>query len=161
MKKTFKVGFVAYEKCINKCVAYVEANTPKEAYDKVADVINSGRTPFLEFLAEWDGVNSVTLDVIGDSSYSIDDEPFCGISDVKEINDCKLIQMVFTAKELIRFSNSDIKARAEEIFGAPIRELGKIKPISILDDIVTYEVEVYPEETSKEANEKNQKEGRL
>jgi len=72
--KEYLVPFEAEEVCWNACLARVEAESAEDAYFKVKSIIEEGENPFTEFNCDWDGINTVTTDVVETTKYSIDDD---------------------------------------------------------------------------------------
>ena len=115
MSKNFKVKFQTKETCWNNCVAIVEAETKEEAYKKVEDSIDNSN-PFAEFNSEWDGINTVTENVVEDPEYYIGSLYDSTIEDVDEVNEFETI-IRCTAFDMLRWSKDEFYAMVEEKSG--------------------------------------------
>jgi len=86
MKKTYMVPFQAEETVWNSCVAKVEANSKEEAFQAVKKSIEESN-PFRDFNAEWNGINTVTIECIETAGYGIGEDSGLTVEDVVEADE--------------------------------------------------------------------------
>ena len=137
-KKQFLVPFVAEETVWNNCVAKVEATSKEEAFAMVEQSIEDSN-PFRDFNAEWDGINTVTMEVVETSSYGIGDEHNIDANDVEECKDDVLgVKLTFSAFDLLRLEKDAIyHAVEQELDGIDVLEMEMI-PVGVSGNDVVY-----------------------
>jgi len=147
-KKQFLVPFVAEETVWNNCVAKVEATSKEEAFEMVEQSIKESN-PFRDFNAEWDGINTVTMEVVETSSYGIGDEHNINVNDVEECKENELsVKLTFSAFDLLRLEKDAIyHAVEQELDGIEVLDMEMI-PIGVSSNEVFYKC--IPTEYKKE-----------
>jgi len=66
----YVVKFQAEEEVLNGCIAIVDAETRKDAYDQIHSIIKESGNPFATEDCAWDGVNEVTVEVTETKGYT-------------------------------------------------------------------------------------------
>lgn len=127
--KTFIVPFQAEEIVWNDCIARVEAESKEDAFMKVEQSIKENN-PFADFNAEWDGINTVTSEVIETTKYGIGDEYNCTLEDVKEVNNLETT-ITCSAFDLLRWGKDGFYEMVEQnLNGVEVLDM-KITPIGV------------------------------
>jgi len=143
MTQTYIVPFKAEETVLNECLAKVEAKSKEEAFALVEKSIKESN-PFRDFNAEWNGINTVTSEVLETSGYGIGDEHYCTVDDVQELDERVSCQLQLTAFDIARYGKDELYRMAEEKFAIvgltlDIQDMDLI-PIAIEEHFVTYNV---------------------
>lgn len=113
--RTYIVPFEAKETSWNSCIAKVEASSKEEAFKMVEKSIEESN-PFRDFNAEWNGINTVTNEVIETSKYAIGDEYSCAVDDVEEADERVYCTLDLTAFDIARYGKDALYHQAENIF---------------------------------------------
>jgi len=113
--RTYLVPFQAEEIVWNDCVANVEANTKVEAFALVENSITYSN-PFKDFDAQWDGLNTVTNEVIETTKYGIGEEYNTTVDDVTEADDRVYLELKLSALDMLRFDKDEIYRMVEDKF---------------------------------------------
>lgn len=134
--RKFKVPFGAVETVWNNCIATVEAKTEEEAFEKVEKSIEESN-PFKDFDAQWNGINTVTSEVIETSKYNIGEDFDATVEDVVEVNELETT-ITCTAFDLLRWGNDGFYEMVEQKLNVVEVLDMDITPIGVSDDEVTY-----------------------
>ncbi len=128
--RRFKVPFEAEETVWNSSFAIVEAESAEEAFAKVERSIEESN-PYRDFDAEWDGINTVTTEVIETSQYGIGEDYGVTIDDVEDVTDEISVEIEFKAFDLLRMEKDAIYTAVEhkldgiqEVFDMDIVPIG-------------------------------------
>lgn len=128
--RKFKVLFEAEESSWNSCFAIIEAESAEEAYKKMEDSIDVSN-PFRDFNAEWDGINTVTTEVIETAQYGIGEDYGVTIDDVEDVTGEISVEIEFEAFDLLRMEKDAIYTAVEhkldgiqEVFDMDIIPIG-------------------------------------
>jgi len=128
--RTYLVPFQSEEIVWNDCIAEVEANSREEAFKIVEDSITNSN-PFRDFNAQWNGVNTVTNEVVEVTKYAIGEEYNSTIDDVKEADNKIYAELQLEAFDMLRLDKDEIYRMVEEKF----RQVGLILDITSINII--------------------------
>ena len=135
--RKFKVYFEAEETAWNSCFAVVEAESAEEAYKMVEDSIENSN-PFADFDASWNGINTVTTDVIETNKYGIGEDYGVGIDDVEDITDEISVELEFSAFDLMRLGKDAVyQAVEQELDGIEALDM-EMTPVGVRGDVVIW-----------------------
>ena len=130
MMRKLKVPFETEETVWNRSFAIVEAESAEEAFAKVERSIEESN-PYRDFNAVWDGINTVTSEVIETSKYGIGEDYGVTIDDVEDVTDEISIEIEFGAFDLLRMEKDAIYTVVEhkldgiqEVFDMDIVPIG-------------------------------------
>ena len=128
--RKFKVPFEAEEVVWNSSFAIVEAKSKEEAFAKVEQSIEESN-PYRDFNAEWNGINTVTTEVIETSKYGIGEDYGVTIDDVTDVTNEISVEIEFEAFDLLRMEKDAVYTAVEnklngiqEIFDMDIIPVG-------------------------------------
>lgn len=110
--RKFKVPFEVEEVVWNSSYAIVEAESAEKAFAKVEQSIEESN-PYRDFNAEWDGINTVTMEVIETSQYGIGEDYGVTIDDVEDVTDEISVEIEFKAFDLLRMEKDAIYTAVE------------------------------------------------
>jgi len=132
MTTTYIVPFEAEEIVWNSCIAKVKAASKEEAFAMVEQSIEESN-PFRDFNADWDGINTVTSEVIETIKYvSVED-----IKEVNELNELE-VELTFSAFDLLRLEKDAIyHAVEQQLDGIEVLDMEMI-PAKISGSDITY-----------------------
>jgi len=136
MTTTYMVPFEAEEIVWNSCVAKVKAASKEEAFAMVEQSIEESN-PFRDFNADWNGINTVTSEVIQTTKYCIGDDYNLSVEDVKEVNELE-VELTFSAFDLLRLEKDAIyHAVEQQLDGVEVLDMEMI-PTKISGSDITY-----------------------
>jgi len=142
--KTYKVPYQTLDLTWNNNYALVKASSKEEAYQIVEKIIKNNENIASMLSTDWEGVNTITNEVVEIEKVEIGQEYDCTVEDVEVYQDVPRCIIEATAFDIARndidwlydLANEEFKKAGFEIevFGA------KLQPSSVNGEIVRYEV---------------------